>query len=75
MAGGALLVTAALALLPVPANAATTQEVEFTARYAKGARNDERGGGECRPWGVGCIDERSDEVVFHVGLAFLVLRS
>jgi hypothetical protein len=36
--------SALLALPAVPAPAATTQEVEFTARYAKGARNKERGG-------------------------------
>ncbi|HZO60508.1 MAG TPA: hypothetical protein VFB51_12525 [Solirubrobacterales bacterium] len=43
-AGGAALVTAFLLLPAPPAPAATTQEVEFTARYAKGDRNKERGG-------------------------------
>ena len=43
LAGGALM-TAVLAVPSMPANAATTQEVEFTARYAKSDRNKERGG-------------------------------
>jgi hypothetical protein len=41
---GAALAIAVLLVPAMPASAATTQEVEFTARYAKSARNKERGG-------------------------------
>jgi hypothetical protein len=44
IAGAAVVMAALLALPAMPAQAATTQEVEFTARYAKSARNKERGG-------------------------------
>jgi hypothetical protein len=44
MAGGLLAAGAVLATAVAPASAATTQEVEFTARYAKSDRNKERGG-------------------------------
>jgi len=44
MAGGALAASALLAVPGAPAQAATTQEVTFTAKYAKRDRNKQRGG-------------------------------
>jgi hypothetical protein len=41
---GAVLATGAALALPAPAPAATTQEVEFTARFAKSDRHKQRGG-------------------------------
>jgi hypothetical protein len=41
---GCALLAAAILALPAPAGAATTEEVEFTAKYSKRDRNKQRGG-------------------------------